>query len=557
MPYLQYPSSKKMSQKSKLIINCGTTQVSAGLFSVSGGRLVLESFDVRDLEYDFGMPEAWLSALNAALKSMRLSGKANVIVPTANILTKTITVPHVDDVAMRDEVVEFEARKNIPYDLSEVTWGYQVIADDGIEAEVLLVSMKTGVADDICLSVSMGGLSTANLEPSSILDYNAWKYCGLEDNVMILNIGAKASNLIIVRGDSDFFVRSVPIGGNAITQSISDNLGKSFMQAESIKRKVLADAAEMASNDAVAEIIKNGVITVSKRISTELKRSILSYKRKGAATPQKLYLTGRGALTTGLAEYLCEELKADVQFLDVLSNLTVSPSVNGEKLKDASVHLSELVGEAARMVLPSSVGINLLPRHIVEESAFKRKMPLLFLGAALLAAAVVPPFIALQESIKFNDAKFREFNSRIPALEQDAVALAEKRDAANVLVDKIADLDILAKSKSNWINLFAEFEKSLFEEKDVWLDDLKVIRTKTKDGKPDYRLQFSGRLLLKDVGDDNTYDAKAALEKIKALLSKFEKSSFIEKIDDISTDNTNPRILKFNFTSVVKSDKPI
>ena len=225
-----------MSQKSKLIINCGTTQVSAGLFSVSGGRLVLESFDVRDLEYDFGMPEAWLSALNAALKSMRLSGKANVIVPTANILTKTITVPHVDDVAKRDEVVEFEARKNIPYDLSEVTWGYQVIADDGIEAEVLLVSMKTGVADDICLSVSMGGLSTANLEPSSILDYNAWKYCGLEDNVMILNIGAKASNLIIVRGDSDFFVRSVPIGGNAITQSISDNLGKSFRLKKNFNR---------------------------------------------------------------------------------------------------------------------------------------------------------------------------------------------------------------------------------------------------------------------------------------------------------------------------------
>ncbi|MBR6389263.1 MAG: pilus assembly protein PilM [Opitutales bacterium] len=548
-----------MSQKHKLIINCGTTQVSAGLFGVSGGTLVLESFDFRDLEYDFGMPEAWLSALNAALKSMKLSGKADVIVPAASILTKTITVPSVAsfDVASRNEVVEFEARKNIPYDFSEVVWGYQVIADDGIESEILLISMKSAAADDLCMSVSLAGVKPQSLEASSILDFNAWKYCGLEENAMVLNIGAKASNLIIAKSETDFFVRSIPIAGNAITQSISDNLGKSFMQAEFIKRKVFA--GESGEADAVSDIIKNAVATVSKRISSELRRSLMGYKRGGGETPKKLYLTGRGSLTPGLADYLCEELKCDVQFLDVVSNLRISPSVSSARISDASVHLSELVGEAARMLLPGSVGVNLLPRHIIEDSAFKRKMPMLFLGAALLAASVVPPYLAFSESAKASDAKFKTFNSKIAPLAKSSLMLEQKKQQAEALSLKIKDLDELAKSKSNWINLFAEFENSLFNAQDVWLDDLKVIRTKTADGKPDYRLQFSGRMLLRDVEPDKPYDSTAAIKKINALVANLSKSSFIERIVDVNTnpDGSNQRILKFNFTSIVKPDKPI
>ncbi|MBR4598131.1 MAG: pilus assembly protein PilM [Opitutales bacterium] len=548
-----------MSQKQKLIINCGTTQVSAGLFSVSGGSLVLESFDLRDLEYDYGMPEAWLSALSAALRSMKLSGKADVIVPTASILTKTVTVPSISGMseAKRAEIVKFEAGKNIPYDLSEIVCGYQIIADDGIESEILLASIKSSHADDICMAVSMAGVKPVSLQPSSILDFNAWKICGLDENSMILNIGAKASNLIIARSGAEFFVRSIPVAGNAITQSVSDNLGKSFMQAESIKRKIFAD--EGRANDAVSDIIKNAVITVSKRLSTEIRRSHISYKRGGSETPKKLYLTGRGSLTPGLAEYLCEELKCDVQFFDVVSSLRISPSVNSALLTDASVHLSELVGEAAKMLLPDGVSINLLPRQIIEDAAFKRKMPMLFLAAAILAASVVPPFLAYQNNIELNGAKYKTFSAKIAPLAKSAQDLAQKKRQAEALSLKIKDLDELAKSKSNWINLFAEFEHRLFNSKDVWLDDLKVIRTKMPDGKPDYRLQFSGRMLLRDVEADKPYDSTASIKKLNDLVEKLGQSSFIERIIDVNTtpDASNQRILKFNFTSIVKPDKPI
>ncbi len=520
--------------------------------------MVLESFCVRDLDYDYGVPEAWPSALNAAIKTMKLSGKSDVIVPTASLLTKTIVVPHVDG-SRRAEVVSFEAEKNIPYALSEVTWDYQVIADDGVDTEILLVSMKASQADDFCAAVSIGGSVPQTLEAASILDYNAWKYCGLEDNAMILNIGAKASNLIIARSQEDFFVRSVSIGGNSITQSISDNLGKSFMQAESIKRSFFEDPSKLESGDAVAELLKNSIRSIAKRISTELKRSILSYKRKaGMENPKKLYLAGRGALTPGLADYLCEELQVDVQYFDVLSSLSVAPSVDANLVRASSVHMSELVGEAARMVLPNSVGVNLLPKHITEAVNFKRKMPVLLLGAAVLAASVVPPFLALSDSISENKALADEFRAKTPALEKNALELAEKKAQVDAIVSKIGDLEVLAKSKANWIALFSDFEKRLFDAKDVWLDDMKVVRS-VKAGKPDYRLQLSGRLLLRDFDAKNPelFNSGAAVSRITELLTSFKESEFIDNFVDVRTDNSNPRILKFNFTLVVNPDKPI
>lgn len=547
--------SLKMSQKNKLIINCGTTQVSAGLFSVSGGRLVLDKFEVRDLEYDFGMREAWLPALNVALRSMKLAGSAGVIVPSASLLTKTITVPHVDG-SRREEVVAYEATKNIPYDLSEVSWSYQVIGDDGIETEILLASMKANEADDFCAAVASGSVAPATLEAASILDFNAWKYCGLEDNAMILNIGAKASNLVIARSSSDFFVRSVSIGGNAITQAISDNLGKSFMQAESIKRTFFEDSSKMNSQDAIAELLKNSIKTVAKRISTELKRSILNYKRKGAETPKKLYLSGRGSLTPGLAEYLSEELSVDVQYFDVLSSISIAPSVNIDLVKACSVQMSELVGEAARMVLPESVGLNLLPRHITESIAFKRKMPWLFLGAAFLAASIVPPMLALNSSIVQNKKIAASYTKAYPAIEKNAADIAKKREQVDLLKSKIKDLEGLARSKSNWLILFAELEQSIIEAQDVWLDDLKVVRLE-KGGKLDYRLQLSGRILLKDADASGAYDSAQAIKEMNKLLESFKKSMFIDKSIVEGTDTKNKRILKFNFTLVVNPDKPI
>ena len=544
-----------MSSKSKLIINCGATHVSASEFGVSAGRLVLESFQVQELKYDYSNQDEWLAELAATLKMMRVSGKATVIAPSMLLLTKTIKIPHVEE-ARRAEVIEFEAEKNIPYPIGEVSWDYEVISDDGVETEIFLTSMKSSAADEFCAALSRAGIIPVAIEASSILDYNAWKYCGLENDVIIMNVGSRFTNLMIAREDG-VFVRSIPVGGNSLTQAVADSLGRDFSTAEELKRGFFANAA--LSSSAGAEHFTNGANSVMRRIGVEIKRSIVNYRRTSrVAAPSKIYLCGRGSLIPGFAEFLAEDQKMSVEYFDALSNVSVSPRVNQQLLSDCASQVSEIIGEAARMVMPGLMSVNLLPKHIVEETAFAKTRPLMIIGAAVLFAATLPPMFLFSKSVAQEEEAAKKFQSMMLPIEERAAEFKKNGETASSLETKINGLEGLAKSKSNWINLFIDIEKRLMEQKDVWLDNMRVHRT-SKNGVQEYKLELTGRLLIRDFNPENPqeYDTKKAIDRITKLLNSFVSSEFLKSFENVRTDPSNPRILKFDFTLVVNPDKPI
>ena len=549
---------RQMASKRKLIINCAATHVSAAEFAVSNGKLVLESFKVHDLHYDYSVAEAWLPEVTVALRVLGIKGKATVIAPAMMLLTKTIKVPHVDG-GRQDEVIRFEAEKNIPYDLNDVSWDYQKISDDGVEMEILLTSIKSTSADDLCAAVQAAGVVPDSIDASSVLDYNTWRYCGLENDVILLDVGARFSNMIVAR-DNGLFVRSIPVGGNSLTQSIADSMGNSFGVAEDLKIKYFN--SQIKENAGVAgEYIDNNVQSMMRRISLELKRSIVNYRRTGRVeSPKKIYLSGRGALVPGFAEFLAEDQKMSVEYLDALSNVAVAPGVDQSLLSACAPQVSALVGEAVRMVLPDAHGVNLLPRHIVEETAFARKRPLMVISAALLALATVPPFMMLSSQISEMDGYEGKLEKITPELVARADALKANQDKVASIKTKIEGLEGLANSKSNWINLFIDIERRLMEQKDVWLDTLKVVRNKDqKTGAQEYRLELSGRFLIREFNpkDPDAYDHKIAVKKINDMIATFTDSQFLKSYDKVTTDPSNPRILKFSFVLVVNPDKPI
>ena len=296
-----------------------------------------------------------------------------------------------------------------------------------------------------------------------------------------------------------------------------------------------------------------------RRIGVELTRSIVNYRRSGRVeTPHKIYLSGRASLLPGFAEFLAENQKMDVEYLDALSNISVSPKVNQSLLNDNASIFGELVGEAACMVLPDAKSVNLLPQHIVKDAEFSRKRPLVVISAAILAAAIVPPYLYLSEAIKEKKSATVEFNKLVQPLVQRYETLKANEAKVKSLTTKISGLEGLAESKSNWINLFIDLEKRLMEQKDVWLDNLRVVRT--GEGKNQkYNLELTGRLLIREFNPDDptAYDPNKAVERINKLLASFTSSSFIKKFENVRTDPSTPRILKFDFTLVVNPDKPI
>ncbi len=69
------------------------------------------------------------------------------------------------------------------------------------------------------------------------------------------------------------------------------------------------------------------------------------------------------------------------------------------------------------------------------------------------------------------------------------------------------------------------------------------------------KLRLEGRLL--DVSNPLSTVSQESNKRVSALLDSFAASEFIYRLEDERFDNKLPGILKFNFTLVVDSTRPL
>lgn len=551
-----------MSSSKQLIINCGASRITAAVVEVQSSELELEALVTLPLDYDFTEDEAWLGAVRSALHELshkhRFSGKASIIIPGNQVLTKTIRIPHVEE-GKRTQILAFEAQQNIPYPLHEVVWDSQVVGDDGVETEVLFIACKSNTIDEICSSVTAAGFTPQRISAATILEYNALQlaYPDQEEDLLLVNIGARSTNLIF-KSAAGLFARNIQLGGNTLTQSIADSLGKPFARAEDIKRQFFAGELDYTDEDSGAKLLQGSAESFVRRTSQEITRSIVNYRRqKNAAAPKRILLTGRGALLRGLADELAERQKVEVEFFDPLQGVTLGQKVTTDS-EELRYETGEIIGEAGRSLLDESVGVNLLPPEIQSEMAFRAKKPFLITAAVCLALAPWPAFLGLAQLHKAEQAEAQARQAQIPPLQtrQSAIDRAETR--AQETRKKIEQVKGLVNSKANWIQFFAELQESLMQAEDVWLDDLAVERGPAESGdQSKFEIVLKGQMLVRETANDAGIDRDVLTRRIKRLQSSFENSEFVDtsKPPNInwSSLRSGLNVLPFSINLVVDS----
>ena len=553
-----------MSSSKRLIINCGASRVTAAVIASHGGSLQIEKLVSEDLQYDFSNEEAILPSVGDVLKVLatnhKLSGKATLIIPGNQVLTKTIRIPHIEE-AKRAQIIAFEAQQNIPYPLNEVVWDSQVVGDDGVETEVLFIAAKSNVVDEFCGYVSAAGFIPESIGAATVLDYNSLQhaYPDSDDDVLLINIGARSTNLLF-RNLDGFFVRNIQLGGNSLTQNIADSLGKSFTQAEAIKHKFFGGDTDYSDDDSGAKLLNSCAESFMRRMSQEITRSIVNYRRqKGGAAPKRILLNGRGSLLKGLAEQLATTQKVAVDFFDPLQNVILDGSIDSKAFR---MQTSEIIGEACRTMMPNAAGVNLLPEGIRRAVAFASKKPFVLIAAACLALAPLPAYVAFKNANATDAEQIQMLESGLQPLQSSQAQIYDYQAQAEATSDAIKRVEGLVNSKSNWIQFFAELQESLHLAEDVWLDDLSVIRENAADGSPTYEVLVKGELLVREsVNGAENVDEDALSDQLKSLRSSFEKSEFIlsshSPIVTWTKLQSGLNVLPFSINLVVDPAKPL
>ena len=554
-----------MNVSKRLIVNCGASKVTVAEVSTDDGNLQIDRLVTVDLVYDVSNEEAILPCIGDTLKTLskehRFSGKATLIIPGNLVLTRTINIPHIEE-SKRAQIIAFEAQQNLPYSLNEVVWDSQVVSDDGVETEVLFIAAKSNIVNQICGHMLAAGFQVDKISAATVLDYNTlqFAYPDLDDDVLLINIGARSTNLLF-RNAKGFFVRNIQLGGNSLTQNIADGLGRSFTRAEQIKHKFFMEA-EHLDEDSRVKLLNNSGEAFMRRMSQEITLSIVNYKRQtGSAAPKRILLNGRGSLLKGLSEKLAKTQKIEVDFFDPLQNVSLEGSID-IKMDVLLLQTSEIIGEACQEMVSRPAGVNLLPDVIQKDIKFSQKKPFILAAAACLALAPLPPLVSYKLANEAYSENVEMVQAGLRPLINKQNQIRAYRERAESVSESIKSVEGLINSRSNWTRFFADLQKSLYQAEDVWLDKLNVLRELSTDGRSSYEVIVEGRLLVREAvnGLDNI-DQKALSNQIKSLRASFEDSEFIVSSHSPVVVFTNLHkglyVLPFSINLVVDPAKPL
>lgn len=565
-----------MSLPRVLAVDCGAGHLACGLLtSDKSGRLQLEKLALDAFNPDPSLDEGWTGmiaqVLSESARREKLAGAAVLGLPGHHILGKFIKTPSVEE-SKRDKIVQFEAQQNIPYSLDDVVWDYQVVSEQGLDLELMLAAAKKEVVHDACDSAAAAGINVLSVLPSSISVLRCFRYNYPEvaGSVMIADIGARSTNLIFADNDR-FFVRTIPLAGNSLTQAVADELKHDFTHCETIKVQVLTGSSELSANSAARAAVANAVTNFISKLHLEITRSVVNYRRQsGAEQPTVLYITGGASVLGELASQLQERLKIKVERLDPLRNVTVGAGA-ANAAQSAPV-LASLIGLAVPAD-PKVKSINLLPKPIAARIAFKRRQPVLLAAAGMVALSLLPLVVQSSRALEAARAKDDAVKQAILPLDNNQSKIRNNLDALEEAKNEILAVQSLAESKNNWINFFSDLQDRLVKVEDVWLESLSVIRDSgnsnsggglfgeepaalaDSDKKPVLRLQLSGRLL--DRKNPVTRVSPDSYGRVKSLLASFVDSQFISAVERESFDPNTPGILRFDFILVIDPARPL
>jgi type IV pilus assembly protein PilM len=322
-----------------------------------------------------------------------VSRQANISAPGYQVFSKFVKLPPVD-ASKISQIIQYEAQQNVPFPLTESAWDHQILgtAADGAR-EVLLVAIKAEVVEKLFAVGESVGLKMEVVDASMAALANAFRYNygDIEGCSLLIDIGAKTSNVLLFEKNK-FYVRTVPVGANTITQEYSAESKSPFAEAEKFKISqgfVSLGGAYEEPDDAKVAAVSKVARNVLTRLHMQVNQTVQFYRTQQAGSaPQRVYLCGGGSVMAYSAEFFQEKLNLPVEYFSPFRNIQIDPSVNVEELEKSASFFGEVVGLGLRNIADCPIELNLLPKSSKARQDFNSKKPFLVAAAFVAAAGV-------------------------------------------------------------------------------------------------------------------------------------------------------------------------
>jgi type IV pilus assembly protein PilM len=316
-------------------------------------------------------------------------GKEDVIVsvPSQTSFARFVNLPPVEEKKI-PQVVRLEAGMQIPFDMSEVQWDWQLMSEAGagqvrvgifaIKNEVVTKELEYFGNEDV-------PVNAVQMVPMALYNYVVYDRPELvksdKEAVAVINIGTETTDLVVC-SKSTVWQRCIPMGGNSFTRAIADAFKLNFEKAEKLKRT--------AAMSKYARQVFQAMRPVFTDFASEIQRS-LGFFSSGQPDCKVTHVIalGGGTRLRGLLKYLGQTLQVPIEKPDAFKRLVVGEGVSAAEFGQRVGEFAVVYGLGLQELGLGKIESNLLPRAIASSMALASKAKYFTLAAAVLLAVVV------------------------------------------------------------------------------------------------------------------------------------------------------------------------
>lgn len=370
------------------------------------GRLLVDDMDVIEysaLQHDANfLPSSSIKEAIQTFLTKHHIGKTDKVlmsIPGQFVLSRFTSIPPVGKKQLKD-IVSYEAKQQIPFDLKDIVWDYQQLTErvPGVESiEIGLFASKRATLDQLLTNISPLGSRLTAIQASPLAISNFISFDQQIDGLtIIINLETENTDLIIVDGRY-FWLRSIPIS------------------------------------------------TVDADLVKGIQRSMEYYKSltKEAVNFKTLLLMGNRFKDPLNVKFITDNFTYEVKVLKTLNNLELSSTVNPAYFNENLLHLGVALGLALQGIGLGRIKINLLPQELIKAAEISKKKPYAIATLGCLALALIVQYCGLHIRITHlhnsNDShqkvlqNIKEFERRY----KNAETLAQTNKSALDLVSSI------------------------------------------------------------------------------------------------------------------------
>ncbi|MCE9590558.1 MAG: type IV pilus assembly protein PilM [Planctomycetes bacterium] len=359
--------------------------------------------------------DQFLSRHNVAKSTVMLS------VPGHMAFARFTRLPPVDPKSIPD-VVRFEAQQQIPFQMDQIEWDYQVFSqadspDVGLGIFAITKDRVLSFLDDY----RKVGMAVDGITLSPLAVYNAMVFDhelkADSAGMIFVDIGTVSTDLIIVE-PGQVWLRTLQIGGNNFTDALVRAFKLSFPKAEKLKRD--------ASTSKYARQIFQAMRPVFSDLVQEVQRS-LGYYQSLNRDSNLTRMVGLGSTfrLPGMVKFLKQQLQMDVIRPDGFKRVRVEGKREAEMAENA-MNLMTAYGLALQGLDLAAVHSNLLPRHIIKQRLWNAKQPWIATAAAVMVASAAMAGVRLWKEQSAYQSDFAIAESTVAKVIRDATDLRNK-----------------------------------------------------------------------------------------------------------------------------------